>query len=248
MSKVSKLIVASSAIVAFGWLNSTAEARGFRVGLIPNGSVNGCANCHDRPSGGGSRDAFGEAVRSLVTRGGHEEFWTPELASQDADDDGFTNGAELGDFDGDGIPERNVNITFPGDPNDSPQAALGDCNLDTELTAGDLSCVADVAARDAVLEALNTLPGDLDGNGQVAFADFLVLSTNFGTDSTSYSDGNINLTGTIDFADFLVLSSNFGQTAAATSAVPEPSNYLPGLMALLTLICYSRGSRCRRAT
>lgn len=212
------------AVTALGLLDADAMARGFRVGLIPNGSTNACANCHNNPGGGGPRTLFGEDVNGLVSRGGREEFWTPDFALQDSDDDGFTNGAELGDFDGDGVPERTVNISFPGDPNDSPVAAVGDCNLDTELNAGDLSCVDNVGARDAVLEALNSLPGDLDGDGTVAFADFLVLSTNFGSDSPAYSDGNINLSGGIDFADFLALSSNFGQSAGATAAaVPEPS-------------------------
>ena len=119
---------------------------------------------------------------------------------------------------------------------------IGDCNFDGVLDAADLDCVATIEERDAVLASLNTLPGDLNGNGDVAFADFLVLSDNFGDPTkTSYSDGNIDLMDDVAFADFLVLSANFGKTPAAAgtaAAVPEPSSLallsLGGLLAALT--------------
>ena len=192
MSQRKSLIV----LVAFGLLaclDSTADARGFRVGLVPNGAENNCATCHNNPGGGGPRNSFGGDVGELVGRGSRDPFWSLDLAIQDSDSDGFTNGEELGDPDGDGVANRTVNISNPGLADDSPVAAVGDCNLDTTLNADDLSCISDIPARDAVLEALNTLPGDLDGNGQVEFGDFLVLSANFGTDSPAYTDGNIDL-------------------------------------------------------
>jgi len=99
----------------------------------------------------------------------------------------------------------------------APALVSGDCNGDFTIDASDLSCASDVIERDLVLDALNTLPGDLDGNGEVAFADFLLLSTNFGKDLPSYADGNIDLQNGVDFADFLVLSSNFGRTLPAAS-------------------------------
>ena len=112
----------------------------------------------------------------------------------------------------------------------------GDCNGDGVVNAADLACVGDIPERDTVLGVLNTLPGDLDGNGDVAFADFLVLSANFNGPG-AYTDGNIDLAGNIDFADFLVMSANFGQVPAAgatAAAVPEPSSLaLFGLGGLL---------------
>lgn len=99
--------------------------------------------------------------------------------------------------------------------------APGDCNTDGSVNAGDLECVVTVQQRDHVLIELNSLPGDLDGDGTVAFADFLSLSANFGTDLTRYVDGNIDLTGGVEFADFLILSSNFGKTRTAAVSVPE---------------------------
>lgn len=237
-------------IVALGWFNSDVQARGFRVGLIPNGASNRCANCHFNPGGGGARNTFGEDVNGLVDRGSQDPFWTPEFAAADSDGDGFTNGAELGDFDGDGTPERTVNITNPGLTEDAPFAELGDCNLDNQLNASDLSCVDSIDARDAVLDALNTLPGDIDGNGDISFADFLILSANFRSDAQAYSDGNINVHGTIDFADFLILSNNFGKTVEAASAsgtasaVPEPSGCFLASIAPLALL--ARRSRRKR--
>ena len=82
------------------------------------------------------------------------------------------------------------------------------------------------------------IPGDLDGDGTVAFADFLALSTNFGQTDQPYENGDIDCDGTIAFADFLTMSSNFGQTAAAAS-VPEPSS-------VLMLLCGLAGLTVRR--
>ena len=65
--------------------------------------------------------------------------------------------------------------------------------------------------------------GDLDGNGRVEFADFLLLSANFGNDVTSHMNGDIDCNGKVEFADFLVLSGNFGQEVGGAQAVPEPS-------------------------
>ncbi len=224
-------------MLAMSWQVVPVKARGFRPSMMPNGSVNRCSNCHFNPGGGGSRNSFGEEVNGLVSRGGREEFWDAILAALDSDGDGFTNGQELGDEDGDGLPNRTVNISLPGEAGSAPVAALGDCNLDTVLDGHDLACVGTTEARDAVLAALNTLPGDLDGDGEVAFGDFLTLSSNFNTDSPAYTDGNIDLTGPIDFADFLVLSSNFGKSAAGVAAaVPEPNSGLLSLMGLLFVL------------
>ena len=65
--------------------------------------------------------------------------------------------------------------------------------------------------------------GDMDQNGMVEFADFLVLSTNFGQEVSSHLEGDIDCNGMVEFADFLVLSTNFGGTGQAT-AVPEPAS------------------------
>lgn len=77
------------------------------------------------------------------------------------------------------------------------------------------------------------IAGDLDGSGDVAFADFLTLSANFGAENVSYAEGDIDCDGTVAFADFLTLSANFGEGNVA--AVPEPSSFLIAVVGLLGL-------------
>ena len=66
------------------------------------------------------------------------------------------------------------------------------------------------------LEPENTVqPGDTDGDGDVDFRDFLVLSSNFGSAvDSAFADADFNGDGTVSFVDFLVLSQNFGTTPA----------------------------------
>ena len=109
----------------------------------------------------------------------------------------------------------------------------GDCNSDERLTAADLGCVASLHDRDLVLDALQTHPGDLNGDGAVNFVDFQTLANHYGQDQRSYALGNIDLVGGVGFADFIVLSSNFGKTSAAVRAVPELQTATPWMMGLV---------------
>ena len=54
--------------------------------------------------------------------------------------------------------------------------------------------------------------GDANGDGNVGFPDFLILSTNFGQlADAAFEDGDFDSDGDVDFTDFLLLSQNFGQ-------------------------------------
>ena len=88
--------------------------------------------------------------------------------------------------------------------------------------------------------------GDLDDSGDVGFADFLLLSNNFGESVDAYEDGDINCSGTVDFADFLVLSNNFGQTQnlAPVQSVPEP-NFPMGVVGLVLFFFWKRSRRAK---
>ena len=57
----------------------------------------------------------------------------------------------------------------------------------------------------------NRLAGDINGDGAVGVADFLVLSRNFGTEVDQGEDGDLNEDGLVNVADFLILSRNFGR-------------------------------------
>ncbi|MCC6233449.1 MAG: CHRD domain-containing protein, partial [Verrucomicrobiales bacterium] len=114
--------------VMAGWVGQ-AEARDFRVNMIPNGSRFRCQNCHVSVNGGGTRTAFGNAVFS-ITGSSSRAFWTPTLAALDSDGDGTSNGSELGDPEGDGTAEAGHTVTNPGNAtskppsNQAPQVAV----------------------------------------------------------------------------------------------------------------------------
>jgi len=82
------------------------------VDLVPNGSVYSCDTCH---LDGGFGQDFGAG----------DEQWTAALAAMDSDGDGYSNGTELLDPDGDwsvGDPDPGdpADVTNPDDPDDFP--------------------------------------------------------------------------------------------------------------------------------
>ncbi len=103
-----------------------AEARPTRPARVPNGTVFNCLTCHNS-SNGGSRNAFGLAVQAKI--GGTSAdvpFWDAALASEDSDGDGFTNGQELGDPDGDFLNIGSASlVTNPGNFSSRPNGAPG---------------------------------------------------------------------------------------------------------------------------
>lgn len=96
--------------------------------MLPNGSRFNCSNCHVSSGGGGARNPFGADVLDIVGGSSSIKFWSPELAALDSDGDGFTNGQELGDPDGDGTPIPGASVSNPGSatskPNQFPIAAF----------------------------------------------------------------------------------------------------------------------------
>jgi len=103
-----------STIIIFTLLSSTAFliGRSFRVSKIPHGSKFSCNTCHTN-GGGSALNSFGLDVESRVTPNGTESFWTAELAALDSDGDGFTNGEELQDPNG----QWREGNSSPGDAN-----------------------------------------------------------------------------------------------------------------------------------
>lgn len=106
-----------------------------------------------------------------------------------------------------------------------------DCNVNGLVEFTDLNCVENAMARDATLSELNLLRGDLDGDREVGFADFLILARGFGAPSATYLEGNLDLVGTVEFSDFLIMAANFGSQAssmdrllsASAEPIPEPT-------------------------
>ena len=80
-------------------LPTSASARGFRVGDIPNGSKYNCMSCHNDSSGKTFSNFGSDARGKLQSDGAVQEAhvqWA-QLCPIDSDGDGRTNGEELGD-------------------------------------------------------------------------------------------------------------------------------------------------------
>ena len=149
-------------------------------------------------------DSFVPFVADTVQGGEAANYVYP-----DGDPSNWTNQLELGT--GDRIIYNGGIVVDPLDNN-------GDGMVDAADLGG--ACAANNVAD--LLDRLGLIEGDLDGEGGVAFADFLVLSGNFGNDG-EYTDGNIDCVDGVAFADFLKLSGNFGQGAGGAQSVPEPA-------------------------
>lgn len=122
------LLLGGVAAVGMTLASVPTEARPFRVGQIPSGDRFECGNCHVAPAGSGPRNVFGTMVEEdyLEMREGRLSVdWGRDLAGEDADGDGYTNGEELGDPDGswDGRPIRDFEPSHPGD---ASQTLCGD--------------------------------------------------------------------------------------------------------------------------
>jgi len=115
------------------------------------------------------------------------------------------------DVNGDGgINASDIDMLFAA-VNDDVQAAAFDFNRDGKLDHQD---------NGSYLLQANIRPGDFDLDGEVTFADFLVLSSNFGSEG-GWKDGDVDGNGGVDFADFLVLSTTFGSTPSRASALGQ---------------------------
>ena len=66
---------------------------------------------------------------------------------------------------------------------------------------------------DIEIGVVDALVADLNDDGIVDFADFLVIVENF-SEMASREDGDIDGSGTVDFLDFLFLARNFGRSQA----------------------------------
>lgn len=55
------------------------------------------------------------------------------------------------------------------------------------------------------------LRGDINQDGNVAFADFLILAANFGKEDATPGEGDIDEDGIVTFEDLVILAENFGR-------------------------------------
>ncbi len=87
---------------------------------MPMGVQSSCISCHNatNPPSGDNLNAFG-----LDFSDSNGQTWSLELASLDSDGDGCSNGAELGDSDGNGVLDQGVDIHTLSNP-----GVAGDCS------------------------------------------------------------------------------------------------------------------------
>ncbi len=92
--------------------------------------------------------------------------------------------------------------------------ALGDIDNDGDL---DLISVNESDVSQVYLnrssDTVEPMTADFNADGSIGFADFLILSTNFGKTEAVPADGDVDTNGVVDFSDFLMLLSSFGESA-----------------------------------
>ena len=188
-------------------------------------------------SGRSGRWISGLAMWTAVTGGDPTTLEVPEM---DFHSDLWTHDGRregLAEF----VAERLDSVYIRPDKNP-------DCTGDGFLDAHDLACIDTIEKRDAILRALNTLPGDLDGDGDVSFGDFLTLSRHLGTGATAYSEGNIDMLGTVSASDLFSFAWHFSEAGRSPrpNAVPEPTSS-SGLIGLVFVGALAAVRQRRRA-
>jgi|GEM_PF-2366374 len=123
-------------------------------------------------------------------------------------------------FENDGAGQLKLPVDLATiDPTDGaiPQtfvAADFDNDTDTDFVLG-RTVQSDVLPFDGPYGGIsfleNRLSGDANNDNFVDFADFLILSANFGFEEAVWERGDFNDDQIVDFADFLLLSMNFGK-------------------------------------
>ena len=125
----------------------------------------------------------------------------------------------------------------PGQSGGFTGSRLSQSGINFDGIAGSLS------SHHEIMDCDPNSQGDLDGNGVVEFADFLILGRMFGQEVSLHSEGDIDCNGRVEFADFLVLSANFGLTLPSVESVPEPSWSIRAPLAFAAVIPWMRKRR-----
>ena len=98
-----------------------------------------------------------------------------------------------------------------------------------------------------ITSIIGTLRGDGDLNYLVNFADFVLVSNNFGMSGTNYIEGNYNVDNITNFEDFVFVANNFNMSAPrppldmAFVITPEPASGL--LLLALAVVATARQKR-----
>ena len=186
---------------------------------------------------GGKLSNSGEQITLLAANGeiirqfSYSDEWHPET-------DGDGNSLELIDLGNVNSIENASAWSASPNPHGTPgrivatETIHGDFNGDQEvnrldvdalyaaIAAGSTDSMFDLTSDNRIdsentqfliEELIDALPGDANLDGTVNFADFLIMSANFGQQRPlTWIDGDFDGDGEVAFADFLLLSTNFG--------------------------------------
>jgi hypothetical protein len=211
------------AIVAFLTLSCLEGfARNWRVAQVPNGQQIGCALCHLSPTGRGPRNEFGEAVNLVVGFGSRADFWDAALAELDSDGDGFTNGEEVGDPDGDGVPTPGSIVTHPGDAERKPEPPAASVEpvepnpeVDEPLAPTEPIVISGISVSDGLASLAWT-----GGRGPFIVQQKALIDDDVWVDLAASSVRNASMSTIGEFGFFRVTDLGNGVVAALTSLPP----------------------------
>jgi GH25 family lysozyme M1 (1,4-beta-N-acetylmuramidase) len=103
-------------------------------------------------------------------------------------------------------------------------ADLNPGNYTATLAAGSVSDLFDNALATASTLNFRYLPGDVDNDGTVNFADLLVLANNYNAAGVfNFDTGDFNYDGVVNFQDLLILAANYNTTLTAAVGAKRSS-------------------------
>ena len=115
--KLKPLIVIVIACAAVALVADTLMSRQDYMESLPVYKRYKCAICHTTATPtSASLNAFGADFKA------NGRVWDATIAAKDSDKDGFPNGDELGDSDGDGVPDVGIERSNPGDRMNTPNS------------------------------------------------------------------------------------------------------------------------------
>ncbi|MBK9302641.1 MAG: hypothetical protein IPM94_01750 [bacterium] len=128
-----RLTIGSTVVTLVILSVSTASATETLMGQLPLSAPFSCLNCHVTATPVAADAALNDFGLDFRT---YDFTWDADLAGRDSDGDGCTNGAEVGDSDGNGHPDGGVRA-------ESSNPGVSDCSASNleEATWGDLKAM-----------------------------------------------------------------------------------------------------------
>ena len=123
------------------------------------------------------------------------------------------------------LGDANFDNVVDGDDIDLMREAILNLTSDPIFNVDGIgSDIPDEADFNFLIEdIIGTGHGDGDVNKLINFADFVLVTNNFGQIGTLWKEGNFNLDDVTNFNDFVLLTNNFGMGfPSAEQQIPEP--------------------------